>query len=90
MRSKLKDTIEDKIAPLEETVTPVPAIVLDDVVGFGLDPEIEANQSDSSQPPRIWRLNESAALTEISTYLMTWVPKDRPSGIRKQENANMQ
>ena len=90
MGSQLKDTIEDKVASLEETVAPVPPIVLDDVVSLGLDPEIEANQCNSSQPPRMWRLNESAALTEISTYLMTWVPKDRPSGTRKQENANIQ
>ena len=43
MWCKLKHAVKDKCAALEETVAPVPAIVLNDMMRLGLDPEIECN-----------------------------------------------
>jgi len=43
MRSKLEHTIKDKCTTLEEAVSPIPTIVLDDIVSFGLHPEVETN-----------------------------------------------
>ena len=50
MRRELKHAVKDKCTTLEEAVAPVPAIVLNDMVGLGLDPEIERNQGDTSDP----------------------------------------
>ena len=44
MRCKLKHTVEYKIAPLEENVSPVPTIILDDVMRLSFHPEVEANE----------------------------------------------
>ena len=50
VRSKLKHAIEYESAALEKHVTPVPAIVLDDVVSLGLYPQVEPDQGHSSEP----------------------------------------
>lgn len=34
VRRELKDTVEDEVTPLEETVAPVPTVIFDDVVSF--------------------------------------------------------
>ena len=41
MRSKLEHAIEHESATLEKYVTPVPTIVLDDIVSFSLYPQVE-------------------------------------------------
>ena len=50
MRRELKHAVKYECATLEEAVAPVPAIVLDDVVGLGLNPKIEGDQGDTSDP----------------------------------------
>ncbi len=50
MRRELKYAVKDECTTLEEAVAPVPAIVLNDMVCFGLDPEIERDQKDASDP----------------------------------------
>jgi len=50
VRSHFEDTIENEGTALEETVAPVPAIIFDDMVCFGLDPEIESDEEKSSDP----------------------------------------
>lgn len=42
--------VKDERAALEKDVSPVPAVILDDVMGFGLDPEVERNEDDSTDP----------------------------------------
>jgi len=51
VRSELKHTIEHQSATLEKYVTPVPTIVLDDIVSLGLYPQVELDQGYSSEPP---------------------------------------
>lgn len=53
MRSQFEHAVEDERAALEEDVAPVPAIVLDDIVGFSLDPQIERNERDTADPPNM-------------------------------------
>jgi hypothetical protein len=65
-----------------------PAVILDDIVGFSLDPEIEANQGDTPYPPGTRSRCEHSSRQE--PYLIIWTKNERPSGTRKQENANMQ
>jgi len=43
MGRKFEHTVEDKRTTLEEAVTPVPTIILDYMVRFRLDPEVESN-----------------------------------------------
>jgi hypothetical protein len=50
MWSELKHAVKDECTTLEKAVTPVPTIVLNDMVGLGLDPEIERDQGDASDP----------------------------------------
>jgi hypothetical protein len=50
MRCELKHAVKDECTALEEAVAPVPAIVLNDMVRLGLDPEIERDQDDTSDP----------------------------------------
>ena len=52
MGRKLKHAIEDKRTTLEENVTPIPAIVLDDVVSLGLDPKVECDQGNTADPSK--------------------------------------
>ena len=49
---ELKDAIKDEVSALEEDVTPVPAIILDDVVGLLLDPKVEEDEEDTGDPTR--------------------------------------
>src|SRR5258708_33073235 len=48
--SHLEDTVEDETTADEEAVAPVPAIVLDDVVGLGLDPPVERDEGETRDP----------------------------------------
>jgi len=41
MRRELEHAVEDERATLEETVAPIPAIVLDDIMCLKFDPEID-------------------------------------------------
>lgn len=51
MRSELEHTIEHEGATLEKDVTPVPAIIFDDIVSLSLYPQVEPDQGYSSEPP---------------------------------------
>lgn len=42
--------VKDEGAALEKDVSPVPAVIFDDVVGFGLDPEVKCDENDSTDP----------------------------------------
>ena len=48
MRCKLKNTIKDQIAALEEYVTPIPAVIFYDVVRLRLDPEIKYDKEKTA------------------------------------------
>ncbi len=49
---KLEHTIEDKGTPLEEHISPVPAVILDHVMGLGLDPKVEGNKRNAADPSK--------------------------------------
>jgi len=51
MGCKLKNSVEDQVASLEEAVTPIPAVVLDDVVCFSFNPGVETDEEESGEPP---------------------------------------
>ena len=51
MWGKLEHAIKDERATLEENVSPVPPVILDDLVGLGFDPQVEGNQRDTPDPP---------------------------------------
>ena len=53
MGSKLENSIEHEGSTLEKHVTPVPTIVLDDIMSLRLYPQVEPNQGNSSEPPTI-------------------------------------
>ena len=90
VRCELKHAIKHKGATLEKHVTPVPAVILDDIVGFGLYPQVEPYQGYPSEPPVWERVSRWDYTATGSRYLATCIPNDRPSGTRKQANANMQ
>lgn len=50
VRSQLKDAVKNQSSALKEAISPVPAVVLYDIVGLGLNPKIERYERDSSQP----------------------------------------
>lgn len=39
---------------VEENIAPVPSVILDYIVSFGFDPEIEDNQGDAANPSTLW------------------------------------
>ena len=89
VRSEFEHAIEYEGSTLEKYVAPVPAVVLDDIVSFGLYPQIKPDQSHPGEPP----VRESYLVGLDHgrlNYLATCIPSDRPSGTRKQANANMQ
>ena len=90
MWSQLKHAVENERSTLKEYVTPIPTVILDDIVGFGLHPQVESNQSDTSDPPE---KKSTPGLNDMRYeiyYLITWTATGRPSGIRKHANANIQ
>ena len=50
MGGELEDAIKNERAALEEDVTPVPAVVLDDVVRFAFDPPVENDEREAADP----------------------------------------
>jgi hypothetical protein len=50
MRCEFKHAVEYECTALEKAVAPVPAIVFNDVVRLRLDPEIERDHDDASDP----------------------------------------
>lgn len=50
MRCHLKNTIKHQRPSLEETITPVPAVIFDNVVCFFLDPKVEGDEDDAAYP----------------------------------------
>jgi len=51
VRSELEHAIEHEGTTLEKYVTPVPAIIFDDIVSLSLYPQVEPDQGYSSEPP---------------------------------------
>lgn len=58
---QFEDAIEDKVSSLKETVSPIPAVVFHNVMGLGLNPEVESNERNTSEP------SETHSLFEIWT-----------------------
>ena len=50
MRRKLEHAIKDECTTLEEAVAPVPTVILDHMVRFRLDPEVERDEDDATDP----------------------------------------
>ena len=50
MRCHLEHAVKDEAAASEEAVAPIPSIILHDVVGLGLDPPIEGDEREASDP----------------------------------------
>ena len=73
---------------VEENIAPVPSVILDYIVSFGFDPEIEENQGDAANPSTLW--TEWASKGINRAYLIIWTGSGSPSGTRKDEKANMQ
>ena len=53
MGCKLEDAVENQVASLEEAVSPVPAVVLDDVVCFSLNPGVKTDEEETGEPPEV-------------------------------------
>lgn len=50
MRRKLEHAVKDECTTLKEAVAPVPTVILDHMVRFRLDPEVECNEDDATDP----------------------------------------
>jgi hypothetical protein len=50
MRRKLEHAVKDECTTLEEAVAPVPTVILDHMVCFRLDPEVECYEDDTTDP----------------------------------------
>lgn len=50
MRRKLKHAIKNERTTLKEAVAPVPAVILDHMVRFRFDPEVECDEDDTTDP----------------------------------------
>ena len=50
MRRHLENTIEHEGPSFEETVAPVPSVVLDDMMSLLLHPDVERDQRDTGDP----------------------------------------
>lgn len=77
---------------MEKAVAPVPTIVFDDCVRLGFDPKVESDKCQATGPSTA-RAKLSAAVErqkKRTAYLMKCTNEERPSGIRKHANANMQ
>jgi len=53
MGGQLEDAIENQVSTLEEAVAPIPTVVFDDIVGFGLHPKVEPDQRNTSAPSKL-------------------------------------
>ena len=87
---EFEDTVEHEGTALEEDIAPVPAIVLDDVVRLGLDPEVERDESDAADPPESSIRFDRRRRAKAKIYLIMWSVPESPSGTRKHEKANIQ
>ena len=50
MRRELENAIKDECPTLKEAIAPVPTIICNYVVRFGLDPEVEDDEGDATNP----------------------------------------
>jgi len=50
MRCELENAIKDECSTLKEAIAPVPTIICNYVVRFGLDPEVEDDEGDATNP----------------------------------------
>lgn len=48
---ELEHAVERQATTLEEHVSPVPAIILDNMVRLGLDPEVKRDERKAADPP---------------------------------------
>jgi len=46
----LENAVKYEGTSFEEDVAPVPAVILDDMVRLGLDPEVEGDQGETTDP----------------------------------------
>lgn len=50
MRCHFEHPIKDEGTALEKDVAPIPAVVLDDVMSLCLDPEVERDEGEPTDP----------------------------------------
>jgi hypothetical protein len=50
MRRKLEHAVKDESTTLKEAVAPVPAVILDHMMRFRLDPKIECDEDETTNP----------------------------------------
>jgi hypothetical protein len=50
MRRKFEHAVKDECTTLEEAIAPVPTVILDHMVRFRLDPEVECNEDNTTDP----------------------------------------
>lgn len=50
MGRELEHAVKDECATLKEAVTPVPTIILNYMVSFRLDPKVERDKDDTTNP----------------------------------------
>ena len=50
MWRKLEHAVKDECTTLEEAVAPVPTVILDHMLCFRLDPEVECYEDDTTDP----------------------------------------
>jgi len=89
MRCHLEHAVKDEAAASEEAVAPIPPVILDDVVGLGLDPPIEGDEGEACHPTRdVDGLGETVGNTEAREgehAVRDEVAAGNPSGFARQE-----
>jgi hypothetical protein len=75
---------------LKKAVTPIPPVIFDHIMSLGLNPEVEANQCNTANPPNTKRVRYMKLAWYIDKNLIRCTAKDRSAGTLKQEKANMQ
>lgn len=89
MGRKLEDAVEDKGTTLKKDVSPIPAVIFDNMVRFGLDPQVEGNKGKTADPS-VHTVSMDTDIYASDPHRIICVAKDRPSGTRKHAKANMQ
>lgn len=68
MRRKFEHAVKDECTTLEEAVAPVPTVILDHMVRFRLDPEVECNEDDTADPAAMrWAITSPQTRTTANT-----------------------
>ena len=73
MWRKLEHTVKDESTTLKEAVAPVPAVILDYMVRFRLDPKVECDKDDTTNPAAMarWASHHNHTNTEAGKAKLT-------------------